>query len=219
MDTTGTPHQAGITHLDGLPWYRAAIPPTAHDCWPQSQHRDPDGVLWLDRCPCGGARVHHPTAGDWFGRDTRASGRVLSPTLIRLAAARAHRRATATERQAPVTGDRQVIQCNYVEATKVAPSGARAYVAASSPIAIYGRIVVLVRSHSGRWVQKWESLQRLGNFRVKALPPEHGHHGDERVRSFTDAEAARFLAAVTTTPTPPADVAAAMARVHTGGAR
>lgn len=219
MDTIGTWRPAGVTHLDGVPWYTAPIPPAGHDCWPQSQHHTADGLLWLERCPCGAARVHHPTAGDWFGRDTRATGRVLSPSVIRLAVAQAHRRATRHERQAAVTGDRQVIQCNYLETTRVAPLGARAYVAASSPVAIYGRIVVLVRSHGGRWVQKWENLQRLGNFRVKVLPPEHGHHRDERIRTFTDDAAAQFLAAINTAPKPRADVAEAMARVHSGGAR
>lgn len=219
MSTIETWRPAGIVHLDDAPWYSVPIPPAGHECWPQSQHLNDVGVLWLERCPCGAARVHQPTAGAWFGRDSRATGRVLSSSMIRLAVAQAMRRAIRHERQAIVTGDRQVIQCNYLEATKVAPLGARAYVAATSPVAIYGRIVVLVRSHGGRWVQKWESLQRLGNFRVKVLPPEHGHHGDERLQTFADDEATRFLAAVSATPKPRADVAAAMARVHAGGTR
>lgn len=219
MATIETWRPAGIVHLDDAPWYSAPIPPAGHECWPQSRHTNDVGVLWLERCPCGAARVHHPTVGAWFGRDSRATGRVLSSSMVRLAVAQAHRRATRHERQAIVTGDRHVIQCNYLEATKVAPLGARAYVAATSPVAIYGRIVVLVRSHGGRWVQKWENLQRLGNFRIKVLPPEHGHYGDERLRDFADTEAERFLAAVGATPPPRADIAAAMARVHSGGAR
>lgn len=79
---------AGIGHLDGLPWYRAALPPAAHDCWRQTWHTDPAGHLEFERCPCGGARAYRdgqPAAPRWFGRNTRATGRVLSPSIIRRA--------------------------------------------------------------------------------------------------------------------------------------
>lgn len=219
MATIGTRLPAGITHLDGVPWYTAPIPPTGHDCWPQTQHHNADGLLWLDRCPCGAARVQHPTIGAWFGRDTRATGRVLSPSVIRLAVAQAHRRATKHERQAVVTGDRQVIQCTYRGSTRIAPPGARAYVVSPNLACGHDRIAVLVRGHDGRWAQKWESIQRLDGFRIAVLTPKHAHHGDQRIRTFTTEEAARFLTAISPAPAPRADVAAAMARVHTGGAR
>ncbi len=219
MAAIGTWRPAGIVHLDGVPWYTAPIPPAGHDCWPQSRHTNDNGVLWLERCPCGAARVHHPTAGAWFGRDTRATGRVLSPSVIRLAVAQAHRRAIRHERQATMTSDRQVIQCSYVESTRTASQGARAYVVLTNPAGGHDRIVILVRGRNGRWAQKWENIQRLGDFRIAVLPPGHAQHSDRRVRSFTDTEAERFLAAVNATPMPRADVAAAMARVHSGGAR
>ncbi len=69
--------------------------------------------------------------------------------------------------------DRQVVQCNYAEGTGVAASGARAYVAQLNLGNANDRVVVLVRSRGGRWVEKWENTARLTNFRVKTLPPEH----------------------------------------------
>lgn len=77
-----------VVHVDGLPWFSAPLPPAAHDCWRQSWHTNPDGTAWLERCPCGGARTYpdgQPAAPGWFGRSTRATGRVLSPSTIRRA--------------------------------------------------------------------------------------------------------------------------------------
>lgn len=219
MATIETRCLAGVTHLGGVPWYTSPIPSDGHSCWPQSQHRNQDGVLWLERCPCGAARVHYPIASDWFGHNTRATGRALSPSVIRLAADLAHRRATKHERQAVVAGDRQVIQCSYLEATQFAPCGARAYVVSINPASGHDRIAVLVRTHGGRWAQRWEKTLRLHDFRVATLTPSHAHHGDRRLRTFTNDEAARFLAAISMTPQPHANVAAAMAIVHNGGTR
>lgn len=219
MATIETQRPASITHLDGVPWYLAPIPPAVHECWPQSQHANADGVLWLDRCPCGAARIHHPAASAWLERDSRATGRVLSPTVIRLAAAQAHRRATQHERQAVVTGDRQVIQCSYNGSTHIAPPSSRAYIVHINPATGNDRIAVLIRCHNGRWAQKWESISNLSDFRVTVLPPGHAHHEDQRLCTFTDEEAQKFLGSISTPPAPRANVAAAMARVHSGGAR
>lgn len=79
--------RAGVVHLDGLPWYLADLPAAAHDCWRQSWHTD-DNRLWLERCPCGGARAYRdgrPSTPWWFGRNSRATGRVLSSSIIRRA--------------------------------------------------------------------------------------------------------------------------------------
>ncbi|WP_191304436.1 hypothetical protein [Lentzea cavernae] len=176
-------------------------------------------MLWLERCPCGGARVHHPATGQWFGRNTRATGMALSPSVIRLAAAQAHRRATRHERQVVVTGDRQVIQCTYLESTAVADRGARAWVVTINPASGNDRIAVLVRARDGRWARRWESIERLGDFRVALLPEGHAQHGDRRLRTFADDEAERFLDSVTAKPAPQSNAAAAMARVHAGGSR
>lgn len=72
-----------------------------------------------------------------------------------------------------MTEDRKVVQCNYLEATGVAADGARAYVTRSNRGNDNDRVMVLVYSRGGRWVEKWENTSRLGNFRVKTLPPEH----------------------------------------------
>lgn len=73
----------------------------------------------------------------------------------------------------PALPDRKVIQCNYVEATNVAAEGARAFVVRLNRGNGNDRIMVLVYSRGHRWVDKWENVRRLGNFRAKTLPPEH----------------------------------------------
>lgn len=77
--------------------------------------------------------------------------------------------------------DRTVIQCNYTDGTNVASSGARAYVIGDDNGGGYERWRLLVRSRSGRWVEKWENAKRLNDFRLKTLPPEHPLYGDERI--------------------------------------
>jgi hypothetical protein len=83
--------------------------------------------------------------------------------------------------------DRRVVQCNYISATVVAPAQARAYVCQINPGWGCDRIVVLVRSYSGRWVKKWENRARLFNFRVKTLPPRHPLYGDDRILNAENA--------------------------------
>ncbi|ANZ35224.1 hypothetical protein BBK82_03200 [Lentzea guizhouensis] len=80
-----------------------------------------------------------------------------------------------------MSNDRKVVQCNYVESTKVAPAGARAYVSLPNKGNGHDRIRVLVRSHGARWALKWEDTTRLDHFRVKTLPPEHPLYADERL--------------------------------------
>lgn len=72
--------------------------------------------------------------------------------------------------------DRRVVQCNYAVGTNIAAPGARAYVTTTNPGGGQDRIGVLVRSRGGRWVAKWERSDRLRDFRVKTLPPEHPLH-------------------------------------------
>jgi hypothetical protein len=75
--------------------------------------------------------------------------------------------------------DRKVIQCNYAEGTGVAAPGARAYVVRGNPGNANDRFVVLVRSRGGRWVENWETADRLTDFRIKTLPAEHPLYGRE----------------------------------------
>lgn len=92
--------------------------------------------------------------------------------------------------------DRRVVQCNYAEPVSAAAAGTRAYLVQPNPGGGDDRIVVLVRSRGGRWVEKWENIRRLRDFRVKTLPPGHPRYGDERIWDH-DAEvmASRLAAA------------------------
>ena len=69
--------------------------------------------------------------------------------------------------------DYNAIKCNYTEATNVARRGAVAYVRLTNPGGGHDRIEIIIRSRGGRWVTKWESIDRLDHFRVVTLPPEH----------------------------------------------
>ena len=80
--------------------------------------------------------------------------------------------------------DRKVIQCNYADGTKIARAGARAYVVLPNPGNGHDRIKILVRSRNGRWVEKYEDIQRLTNFRVKALPSEHPLYSSDQLWDF-----------------------------------
>jgi hypothetical protein len=46
------------------------------------------------------------------------------------------------------------VQCNYAEATSVAAAGARAYVVRGNPGYANDRLVIVVRSRGGQWVEK-----------------------------------------------------------------
>jgi hypothetical protein len=83
-----------------------------------------------------------------------------------------------------VTGDRVVVALNLTETTNVAPAGALAFLVGPNPGNGNDRIEILVRSHGGRWVRKWEDIRRLTNFRAKTLPPPHPLHGDERLWDY-----------------------------------
>jgi hypothetical protein len=68
--------------------------------------------------------------------------------------------------------DRKAIACNFLEATKIATQGAKAYLVNPNPGWGNERVTVLARSRGGRWVQKWENTRRLGNFRVVTICPQ-----------------------------------------------
>lgn len=80
--------------------------------------------------------------------------------------------------------DRMVVQCNYAEPVSVAAEGARAYLVRPNPGGGDDRIVILARSRGGRWIEKWEDIRRLRDFRVKTLPPEHPLYGDGRIWDY-----------------------------------
>jgi hypothetical protein len=92
--------------------------------------------------------------------------------------------------------DRRVVQCNYAEPTSVAATGARAYLVRPNPGGGDDRIVILVRSRGGRWIEKWENIRRLENFRAKTLPVDHPLYTDERIYDHeAEAMASRLTAA------------------------
>lgn len=91
--------------------------------------------------------------------------------------------------------DRRVIQCNYAEATGIATDGARAYLVLPNPGGGHDRIQILVRSRSGRWVEKWEDIRRLTDFRAKTLPPEHPLYDHDRLWDSEPESWAATLAA------------------------
>lgn len=69
--------------------------------------------------------------------------------------------------------DRRAIACNIRVPTATAVEGALAYVLWTNPGNGNDRLPLLIRSRSGRWIEKWEDMRRLDNFRLKTLPPEH----------------------------------------------
>lgn len=73
--------------------------------------------------------------------------------------------------------DFRVIACNLTEATSAASDGTLAYVLDPNRGNVSNRMRLAIRSRSGRWIEKWERLDRLDNFRFKTLPPEHPLHG------------------------------------------
>jgi hypothetical protein len=89
--------------------------------------------------------------------------------------------------------DRLVVQCNYATATGVAAAGARAYLTRDNPGGYHDRVMILVRSRGGRWVEKWESIARLGEFRVKVIPPDHPRWTDARLWTGADPHAMAAL--------------------------
>ena len=72
-----------------------------------------------------------------------------------------------------MTDDLRVLTCNYRGGTSVHAAGAKAYV-----LRVNGgdpdRPVLLARSRSGRWVQRYEDRRRLHNFRVTTVPSQRG---------------------------------------------
>jgi hypothetical protein len=102
----------------------------------------------------------------------------------------------------PGTEDKRVIQCNLREPTKVFARGARAYVVLANPGNAHDRITILGRSRRGKWVEKWEPIKRLDNFRAKPLPPEHPLHRSRRVWADVEVDSicAKLQAAASKNP-------------------
>lgn len=93
-----------------------------------------------------------------------------------------------------MNGDRQFIACNYLVPTRIARRGALAYVIPQLGGNLPERVRLLVRSRGGRLVEKWEATRRVGNFRLKTIPPEHPRYNDERLWPLVTVSAADVAA-------------------------
>lgn len=85
-----------------------------------------------------------------------------------------------------VKPDISVLACNYLEGTPKCSTGTLAYVLRTSEYLPGGRVGVLARSRSGRWIETVENVNRLHNFRVKTIPSENPRYG--RIRAWDEAE-------------------------------
>jgi hypothetical protein len=73
-------------------------------------------------------------------------------------------------------GDLRVVVANYTEGTSAVRVGAKAYISPVYPGALPDNVFLVVRSRGGRWIEKWERIKRLDNFRLKTIPPGHPLH-------------------------------------------
>lgn len=75
--------------------------------------------------------------------------------------------------------ERVAIACNLLRSRSEASEGSLAYV---SGIQGDGKSIRLrLRSRSGRWITLWERRHHVGNYRLKAIPPEHPRYGDSEM--------------------------------------
>jgi hypothetical protein len=64
----------GPWHLDDIPFFDAPKPPKNHKCWAQTWGVNSSGSE-LERCPCGGMRIH---LTQWMDRNTRPDRNTLT---------------------------------------------------------------------------------------------------------------------------------------------
>lgn len=81
--------------------------------------------------------------------------------------------------------DIRVVACNYLVGTSAVAQGALCY---AVHVWCGERVRILARSRSGRWIEKWANFKKLGNFRLKTLPPEHPRYRDYRAHSWADPD-------------------------------
>ena len=84
--------------------------------------------------------------------------------------------------------DRRVIACNYGEPVGAVATGALCYVVNINKGNASERVQIWARSRSGRWINKWENLRRLTNFRLKTIPPEHPRYADRLIADYCSQE-------------------------------
>lgn len=84
--------------------------------------------------------------------------------------------------------DHRAIQCNLTASQKTAAKGARAYVTLANPGGGSDRIEILLRSRGGRWIEKWQDIRTLADFRIKTIPIGHPLYHDQRIRWHYEPE-------------------------------
>lgn len=89
--------------------------------------------------------------------------------------------------------DRRVVACNFQRSHSAIRKGALAYVYMPNPGGGHDRIWCLVRSRGGRWIEQWEAIKHLDNFRAKTIPPEHPLYDDQRLWDLNADEMAATM--------------------------
>lgn len=89
--------------------------------------------------------------------------------------------------------DKKFIVCNYAEATNIARNGALVYVIPQFGGNMPERIRILARSRGGRWVEKWESIKRLENFRLKSIPEANPRYSDNRIWEGNELQVSNLI--------------------------
>jgi hypothetical protein len=69
----------------------------------------------------------------------------------------------------------RAVACNFSASTSAISKGSKAFVQLWNPGGGNDRVFVLARSRSGRWINKWEDVRRLCNFRVVTVVEESKH--------------------------------------------
>lgn len=65
--------------------------------------------------------------------------------------------------------DRYLLVCNYLTQTSEFRKGTLCYIVLLNAGNNSDRIKLFGRSRGGRWIQKWEDIRRLTNFRIKTI--------------------------------------------------
>lgn len=92
--------------------------------------------------------------------------------------------------------DLRVVACNLTEPTATATAGTLAYVRWANNGHDNDRLPLLIRSRGGRWIRKWEDMRRLGNFRLKTIPPDNPIYARLREEAVSEPEQADELLAL-----------------------
>lgn len=81
------------------------------------------------------------------------------------------------------------IVCNYLSGGSYVRKGAKAYVNAGFLGGnLPHRVKVEVLSRGGRWVEKWESTSRLGNWRLVKIPRQHPKYGERSKFAVSESD-------------------------------